>query len=141
MIPGVAPAHRGPAAERLAPLCGNTVHQDRRFMVKYLPVFEAYFHYRNLDVSTLKELARRWRPELLAGFRKAEHVEVYTAAKMLLPVVGIVAGTFLRKRLRNRPPATIDRTTCSQTPIPADPAPNLFPGPGQETRAASTSAF
>lgn len=52
------------------PLCGNTVHQDRRFMVRYMPRLEAYFHYRNLDVSTLKELARRWSPEVYRGFAK-----------------------------------------------------------------------
>ena len=54
----------------VSPLCGNSVHQDRRFMVRYLPKFEAYFHYRNLDVSTLKELMRRWKPELAAGMTK-----------------------------------------------------------------------
>ena len=54
----------------VSPLCGNSVHQDRRFMVNYLPAFEAWFHYRNLDVSTLKELMRRWRPELAAGMTK-----------------------------------------------------------------------
>ena len=54
----------------VSPLCGNSVHQDRRFMVKYLPKFEAYVHYRNLDVSTLKELMRRWKPELAAGMTK-----------------------------------------------------------------------
>ena len=54
----------------VSPLCGNSVHQDRRFMVKYLPGFEAHFHYRNLDVSTLKELMRRWKPELAAGLTK-----------------------------------------------------------------------
>jgi len=54
----------------ISPMCGNSVHQDRRFMVKYLPAFEAYFHYRNLDVSTLKELMRRWKPELAAGMTK-----------------------------------------------------------------------
>ncbi len=56
--------------ERTAPLCGNTVHQDRRFMVRYLPLFDAYLHYRIVDVSTLKELAKRWRPEVLAGVTK-----------------------------------------------------------------------
>lgn len=57
-----------------SPLCGNSVGQDRRFMVKYLPQFEAWFHYRNLDVSTLKELCRRWKPELAKGFvKKADH--------------------------------------------------------------------
>jgi oligoribonuclease len=57
-------------AERTAPLCGNTVHQDRRFMARYLPLFDAYLHYRIVDVSTLKELAKRWRPEVLAGVTK-----------------------------------------------------------------------
>ena len=56
--------------ERTAPLCGNTVHQDRRFMARYLPLFDAYLHYRIVDVSTLKELAKRWRPEVLAGVTK-----------------------------------------------------------------------
>jgi oligoribonuclease len=55
---------------RVSPLCGNSVHQDRRFMVRYLPRLEEHFHYRNLDVSTLKELMRRWKPELAAGMTK-----------------------------------------------------------------------
>ncbi|PIE43550.1 MAG: oligoribonuclease [Gammaproteobacteria bacterium] len=53
-----------------SPLCGNTIGQDRRFMVKYMPKLEAFVHYRNLDVSTIKELAKRWKPEILAGFQK-----------------------------------------------------------------------
>ena len=53
-----------------SPMCGNSVHQDRRFLARYMPRLEAYFHYRNLDVSTLKELARRWKPEVLAGLVK-----------------------------------------------------------------------
>ena len=53
-----------------SPLCGNTIGQDRRFMVKYMPELEAYFHYRNIDVSTIKELTRRWKPEILDGFEK-----------------------------------------------------------------------
>ena len=57
--------------EKTSPMCGNTIHQDRRFMARYMPKLEAYFHYRNLDVSTLKELARRWRPEVYAGVKKA----------------------------------------------------------------------
>lgn len=56
--------------ENTSPLCGNSIHQDRRFLVRYMPELEAYIHYRNLDVSTLKELAKRWRPELVAGFKK-----------------------------------------------------------------------
>lgn len=54
----------------VSPMCGNTICQDRRFMARYMPQLEAWFHYRNLDVSTLKELARRWRPDVLAGFTK-----------------------------------------------------------------------
>ncbi|MBT0586055.1 oligoribonuclease [Alteromonas oceanisediminis] len=53
-----------------SPLCGNTIGQDRRFMVKYMPELEAYFHYRSIDVSTIKELAVRWQPEVLSGFKK-----------------------------------------------------------------------
>lgn len=55
-----------------SPMCGNTIGQDRRFLVRYMPRLEAYFHYRNLDVSTLKELARRWRPDLHGGFKKQQ---------------------------------------------------------------------
>lgn len=54
----------------ISPMCGNTICQDRRFMARYLPTLEAYFHYRNLDVSTLKILMQRWRPELEAGLTK-----------------------------------------------------------------------
>ncbi|OZB16108.1 MAG: oligoribonuclease [Marinobacter sp. 34-60-7] len=53
-----------------SPLCGNSIGQDRRFLVKYMPELEAFFHYRNLDVSTIKELARRWRPDVLGGVKK-----------------------------------------------------------------------
>ena len=53
-----------------SPMCGNSIGQDRRFLVKYMPRLEAYFHYRNIDVSTLKELCRRWNPALLDGFSK-----------------------------------------------------------------------
>ena len=55
-----------------SPMCGNSIGQDRRFLVKYMPKLEAYFHYRNLDVSTLKELARRWRPDVYASFKKRQ---------------------------------------------------------------------
>ena len=55
-----------------SPLCGNTIGQDRRFLVKYMPKLEAFFHYRNLDVSTLKELSRRWRPEVYESFKKQQ---------------------------------------------------------------------
>ncbi|MBA4709377.1 oligoribonuclease [Aquitalea aquatica] len=55
---------------RTTPMCGNTIHQDRRFMVRWMPQLEEYFHYRNLDVSTLKELCKRWRPEVARGVVK-----------------------------------------------------------------------
>ena len=54
------------------PMCGNTIGQDRRFLVKYMPKLEAYFHYRNIDVSTLKELAKRWKPAVAESFKKAQ---------------------------------------------------------------------
>src|SRR6266850_7097282 len=53
-----------------SPMCGNSICQDRRFLARWMPRLEAYFHYRNLDVSTLKELVRRWKPELMKGFSK-----------------------------------------------------------------------
>jgi len=56
--------------QRASPMCGNSVCQDRRFLARWMPQLEAWFHYRNLDVSTLKELARRWRPEMAKGFTK-----------------------------------------------------------------------
>lgn len=55
-----------------SPMCGNTICQDRRFLARYMPELEAFFHYRNLDVSTLKELARRWKPGVVEGFKKAQ---------------------------------------------------------------------
>ena len=56
--------------EAKSPLSGNSISQDRRFLVRYMPELEAYLHYRNLDVSTVKELAARWRPDILAGVQK-----------------------------------------------------------------------
>ncbi len=58
-----------------SPMCGNSICQDRRFMARYMPDLEAYFHYRNLDVSVFKELARRWKPEIYSGFKKASKHE------------------------------------------------------------------
>ena len=59
-----------------SPMCGNSICQDRRFLANYMPRLEAFFHYRNLDVSTLKELAKRWKPGILGGFKK---VQAHTA--------------------------------------------------------------
>jgi oligoribonuclease len=55
-----------------SPMCGNSICQDRRFLARTMPALEAFFHYRNLDVSTLKELAKRWKPSALEGFKKAQ---------------------------------------------------------------------
>jgi len=54
----------------VSPMCGNSICQDRRFLARYMPKLEAYFHYRNLDVSTLKELVKRWKPAIAGGFSK-----------------------------------------------------------------------
>ena len=58
------------APKQVSPMCGNSICQDRRFLARWMPALEGYFHYRNLDVSTLKELAKRWRPELAKGLTK-----------------------------------------------------------------------
>jgi oligoribonuclease len=55
-----------------SPMCGNSICQDRRFLARHMPALEAFFHYRNLDVSTRRELARRWKPAVLDGFKKAQ---------------------------------------------------------------------
>ena len=60
----------GRVPPKVSPMCGNSVHQDRRFLARYMPRLEAYFLYRNLDVSTLKELAKRWKPGIMAGLAK-----------------------------------------------------------------------
>ncbi len=61
--------------EGKSPMCGNSICQDRRFMARYMPELEKYFHYRNLDVSTFKELARRWKPTVYSGFKKVSKHE------------------------------------------------------------------
>ena len=58
--------------KKASPMCGNSVGQDRRFLARYMPKLEAFFHYRNLDVSTLKELSKRWRPDVYASFKKQQ---------------------------------------------------------------------
>jgi len=64
-------------AANASPMCGNSICQDRRFLARWMPQLEAYFHYRNLDVSTLKELVRRWKPELGKGFLKESKHRAY----------------------------------------------------------------
>ncbi|MEO0048271.1 MAG: hypothetical protein RLZZ410_1230 [Pseudomonadota bacterium] len=84
----------------ISPMCGNTIHQDRRFMNKYMSKLESYFHYRNIDVSTIKELCKRWQPELAKGFvKKQAHTALadiiesveelrYYREKLFIPTVG-----------------------------------------------------
>lgn len=79
-----------------APLAGNTVHQDRRFMARYMPAFEAYLHYRIVDVSTLKELARRWRPDVLAGVVKESKHEALADVHESIEELRYYRRTFLR---------------------------------------------
>lgn len=61
----------------VSPMCGNTIHQDRRFMARYMPKLEAFFHYRNIDVSTVKELCKRWQPEIAKQFTKKQAHTAY----------------------------------------------------------------
>jgi oligoribonuclease len=83
-------------AARLAPLCGNTVHQDRRFMARYMPALDEYLHYRIIDVSTLKELAKRWRPDVIAGFAKEGKHEALADIQESIEELKHYRATFLR---------------------------------------------
>jgi oligoribonuclease len=82
--------------ERMAPLAGNTVHQDRRFMARYMPAFDGYLHYRIVDVSTLKELVRRWRPDVLAGVTKEGKHEALADVYESIEELRYYRRTFLR---------------------------------------------
>ena len=88
-------------ASGMAPLCGNTVHQDRRFMARYMPALDAYLHYRIIDVSTLKELAKRWRPDVIAGFVKEGKHEALADIQESIEELKHYRSTFLR----TEPPA------------------------------------
>src|SRR5207248_6792116 len=83
-------------ASGAAPLAGNTVHQDRRFMARYMPAFDAYLHYRIVDVSTLKELARRWRPDILATLAKEGKHEALADVYESIEELKHYRRTFLR---------------------------------------------
>ena len=96
-----------------APLAGNTVHQDRRFMARYMPAFEAYLHYRIVDVSTLKELARRWRPDVLAGVVKESKHEALADVHESIEELRYYRRTFLRAE----PPVPAVSDTVSDTGI------------------------
>ena len=60
--------------EGISPMCGNSIGQDRRFLQRYMPDLEEFFHYRNIDVSTIKELVARWQPDIASGFKKAQPI-------------------------------------------------------------------
>jgi oligoribonuclease len=79
-----------------APLAGNTVHQDRRFMARYMPALEAYLHYRIVDVSTLKELARRWNPIAMQGLAKEGRHEALADVHESIAELRHYRNTFLR---------------------------------------------
>jgi len=78
-----------------SPLCGNTIWQDRRFLVRYMPTLEAFLHYRMIDVSTVKELARRWSPDLLSGFTKEnQHLALADIRESIAELLYYRAGFF-----------------------------------------------
>ena len=79
-----------------SPMCGNTIGQDRRFLVKYMPKLEAYFHYRNLDVSTLKELAKRWKPAAYTSFKKQQAHTALADVHESIEELAHYRSTFLR---------------------------------------------
>ena len=83
-----------------SPICGNTIHQDRKFMLKFMPNLENYLHYRNIDISTIKELAKRWNPSIYNGFTKhnkhqalddilesIEELKYYKKKFFILPII------------------------------------------------------
>ncbi|MCW5649025.1 MAG: oligoribonuclease [Ramlibacter sp.] len=80
----------------VAPMCGNTISQDRRFLVRYMPKLEAFFHYRNLDVSTLKELSKRWRPEVYSAFKKQQKHTALADVHESIDELGHYRDHFLR---------------------------------------------
>ena len=90
-----------------APLCGNTVHQDRRFMARYMPALDAYLHYRIVDVSTLKELARRWRPDVLLGVTKEGRHEALADVYESIEELKYYRRTFLQANPGSEPPIEI----------------------------------
>lgn len=83
-------------AAKKSPMCGNSVCQDRRFMANYMPKLEDFFHYRNLDVSTLKELAKRWQPKVYDGFKKANKHEALADIYESIEELKHYRATFLR---------------------------------------------
>ena len=81
---------------KASPMCGNSICQDRRFLARWMPALEDYFHYRNLDVSTLKELARRWKPELMKGIPKEGKHEALADVYESIAEMKYYRETFIR---------------------------------------------
>jgi len=84
-------------AAKKSPMCGNSICQDRRFMANYMPKLEDYFHYRNLDVSTLKELSKRWKPQIYDGFKKANKHEALADIYESIEELKYYRANFLRE--------------------------------------------
>lgn len=82
--------------KRASPMCGNSICQDRRFMARYMPDLEAWFHYRNLDVSTIKELCKRWAPALASGFSKHNRHEALADIYESIEELRYYRGCFLK---------------------------------------------
>jgi len=79
-----------------SPMCGNSIGQDRRFLARYMPELESFFHYRNLDVSTLKELAKRWRPDLAANLHKKNSHQALDDIRESIEEMRYYRDTFLK---------------------------------------------
>ena len=89
---------------KASPMCGNSICQDRRFLARWMPALEDYFHYRNLDVSTLKELARRWKPDLMKGVPKeGKHEALADVYESIAELKYYRAGVHSRVGRRGRP--------------------------------------
>ncbi|SER66549.1 oligoribonuclease [Vreelandella subterranea] len=84
-----------------SPMCGNSIHQDRRFLEREMPALWAFFHYRNLDVSTVKELAKRWNPGALAGFKKQNVHLAMDDIKESIAELSHYRSTFLRLEMQS----------------------------------------
>lgn len=101
---------RGYVPAGKSPMCGNTVHQDRRFMQRYMPQLESFFHYRNIDVSTIKELCRRWNPSVMKGFEKQGAIRPWPISRNRSTSYAFIAKTGLRNRRRKSSPRPMQAT-------------------------------
>ena len=102
-------------------MCGNSICQDRRFLARWMPALEDYFHYRNLDVSTLKELARRWKPELMKGVPKEGKHEALADVYESIAELKYYRENFIRRLVSGRRPGRLSvaqRLRASSTPSP-----------------------